>query len=106
MALQYTTEYGLGRRGKVSRTCHGPQALIAITFDLALALVFGLIGLGLRAVCWCVTTCWRAVRWCVVTVYRTVTLALSLPLRAIRAVCEARPGRRPAKPAWTAFDDL
>src|SRR4051794_34811549 len=50
MSVCYQTEYCLGRRGRVCRTYSGIQALIAITFDLALGLIFGLIGLGWRLV--------------------------------------------------------
>lgn len=106
MAFQYTTEYRLGRRGQVCRTYDGLQALIAIAFDLALALVFGLVGLGLRTVRWCVMTAYRVARWCVMTAFRMAVALLGLPLRAIRAVSLASSGRGAAKPAWASFDEL
>ena len=95
MTFRYTTEYCLGRRGRVCRTYSGVQALIAIAFDLALGLTFGLIGLGL----------WL-VRLGVVTAYRIASFLLSLPLKAVRAVSAPRPGRAVAKPAWASLDEL
>jgi hypothetical protein len=95
MAFMYTTEYCLGRRGRINRSYTGIQALIAIAFDLALGFSFGLIGLGL----------WL-VRACVVGVYRFTVAVLSLPLRAVRAVFGPHPGRKIAKPAWASYDGL
>jgi hypothetical protein len=106
MAFHYTTEYRLGRRGRVSRTYGGLQALIAITFDLALALVFGLIGLGMQAARRCLVAAYRVARWCVMTAYRVVVALLGLPLRAIRGLSFASSARTVAKPAWAGLDEL
>ena len=95
MTFQYTTEYGLGRRGRVRRSYGGVQALIAIAFDLALGFTFGLIGLGV----------WLA-GLCVVTVYQISVFLLSLPLGAVRAVTAPHRGRAGAKPACASLDEL
>jgi hypothetical protein len=95
MTFQYTTEYCLGRRGRVCRTYSGVQALIAIAFDLALGFTFGLIGLGL----------WL-VRLCVVKTYRVVVALVSLPFRVVRAVSVACSPRATSKPAWVTLDEL
>ena len=48
MSFIYTTEYRLGRRGRINRSYTGIQALIAIAFDLAPAIQ--LRGHGARTV--------------------------------------------------------
>jgi hypothetical protein len=95
MTFQYKTEYCLGRRGRVCRTYGGIQALVAIAFDLALGLTFGLVGLG-----------WWLVRRSVLTAYRVAAALVSLPLGAVRAVSVAHPGRVVGKPAWSSLDEL
>ncbi len=95
MSFIYTTEYRLGRRGRINHSYTGIQALIAIAFDLALGFSFGVIGLGIWMFLVCVTTACR------------FTFAvLSLPLRAIRAVFPPHTGRGVAKPAWASFEEL
>jgi hypothetical protein len=47
MSLYYHTEYRLGKRGRISRSYTGFQALAAIVFDLAFGLVFELVCLSL-----------------------------------------------------------
>ena len=95
MAFVYTTEYRLGRRGRINRSYTGIQALIAIAFDLALGFSFGVIGLGL----WMFLVC-------VMTAYRFAFAVLSLPLRVVRAVFRSHTGRGVAKPAWASFEEL
>ena len=95
MAFSYTTEYRLGRRGRINRSYTGIQALIAIAFDLALGFCFGVISCGLWIFLVCATTA-----------YRFVFAILSLPLRAARAMFRSHPGRRVGKPAWASFEDL
>ncbi len=95
MAIEYRTEYGLGRRGRVCRTYTGIQAMIAIAFDLALGLAFGVIGLVL----------WL-VRSCVVTAWRFAIGLVGLPFRAARAVSVACSRRPVAKPAWASYDEF
>jgi hypothetical protein len=80
--------------------------MIAIAFDLALGLVFGLIGLGLRLAWGCIVMAYRVARFCVVTAYRLVVAVLGLPLRAIRAVSVASSSRAVVKPAWVSLDEL
>lgn len=106
MTFQYTTEYRLGRRGRVCRTYIGLQALIAIAFDLALGLVFGLVGLGIWAVRWFIVAAYRVARWCVMAASGTALALLRLPRRAIRAVSVSYSGRGAAKPAWATFDEF
>jgi hypothetical protein len=84
-----------GSEGRVCRTYGGVQALIAITFDLTLGLIFVLVALGL-----CV------VRRCALMVYRVAVALGSIPLKLIRVVPFARPIRKVAKPAWASFDKL
>ena len=95
MAFMYSTEYTLGRRGRIRRTYSGVQALIAIAFDLTLGLTFGLIGPGL----------WL-VRSSVVTAYRLFVNLFRMPLQAVRSLSGVYPSRRVAKPAWASFDEL
>jgi hypothetical protein len=95
MAIRYTTEYSIGRRGRVCRTYGGTQAVIAIAFDLALGFAFGLIGLGVGLL-----------RCGLVAAYRVAVAVLGLPLRAVQAVALTRPVRAAAKPAWASFDEL
>jgi hypothetical protein len=95
MALIYTTEYSLGRRGRIQRSYTGVQALIPIAFDLVLGFSFGVIGLGLRLL-----------QVCVVTAYRFTVALLGLPLRAVRALLALQTGRAVAKPAWASFEEL
>lgn len=95
MAFIYTTEYNLGRRGRINRSHTGIQALIAIAFDLALGFSFWLIGAAL----------WL-LRVSVVRTYRFTVGILSLPLRAVRAVFRAHEGRIVAKPASASFAEL
>lgn len=95
MSFIYTTEYRLGRRGRINRSYNGVQALIAIAFDLALAFSFGAIGLGVWVFLVCVSTACR------------FTLALmSLPCRAVRALFPPYAGRPVTKPAWASFQEL
>jgi hypothetical protein len=94
MTFIYTTEYSLGRRGRINRSYTGIQALIAIAIDLALGFSFGLIGLGL----------WL-LRVCVTTACRFAVAVLALPLRAARAVFPRHRGRGVAKPAWASFEE-
>jgi hypothetical protein len=95
MSFIYTTEYRLGRRGRINRSYTGIQALIAIAFDLALGFSFGVIGLGM----WMFLVC-------VMTACRFVFALFSLPFRAVRAVFPPYTGRRVAKPAWASFEEL
>ena len=95
MSFRYTTEYSLGRRGRVCRSYTGIQALIAIGFDLTLGLVFSLVALAL----W-VMSC------CALLVYRITVALVSLPLRLIRAIRAALPAGAAAKPAWASFDEV
>ena len=95
MSFIYTTEYRLGRRGRINRSYTGIQAIIAIAFDLALGFSFGVIGLGLRMLL-----------VCVMTAYRFAFALLSLPFRAVRAVFPPLTRRRVAKPAWASFEEL
>ena len=81
MAFIYTTEYRLGRRGRINRSYTGIQALIAIAFDLALGFSFGVIGFGLWLLMACMTTA-----------YRIVFAVLSLPFRVARAILRFEPG--------------
>jgi hypothetical protein len=117
MSVCYQTEYCLGRRGRVCRTYSGIQALIAITFDLALGLIFGLIGLG-----WRLVRClfdlalgvifgliglgWRLVRCLTVTTCRVAVALVSLPLRAARAIVGQAAGCPVVKPRLAAFDEF
>src|SRR3954447_24385712 len=110
MAWTYQAEYRLGLRGgRVTRTYGGIRAFLAIAFDLALALVFGAIGLVFRVIQWAGWLVWNLLRLTVLAIRdvlavlgRYVTAAILLPWRS------ARPGpqQAPAKPAWVAFDDL
>ena len=95
MAFTYTTEYYLGRRGRVNRAYSGIQALIAISFDLALGFTFGLIGL----------TLWL-IRGCCVTTYRFAISLFALPFKAVRSMFAPHPDLAVAKPAWALFDEL
>jgi hypothetical protein len=95
MPFIYTTEYRLGRRGRINRSYTGVQALIAIAFDLALGFTFGVIGLGL----------WMFLVG-VTTAYRFVFAVLSLPFRVVRAVFHSDASRGAAKPAWASFEEL
>ncbi len=95
MTIEYHTEYRLGRRGRVCRTYGGIQAMIAIAFDLALGLAFGVIGLVLRLV-----------RSCVVMACRVAVGLVCLPFRAARAVSVACSGRPVAKLAWASYDEF
>lgn len=95
MPFLYTTEYRLGRRGRIQRSYTGLQALIAITLDLALGFTYGLVGL----VFW-------LIRACVVSLYRFVAFVLSLPFRATRLLLPRHESRRLAKPAWASFQEL
>jgi hypothetical protein len=93
--VRYQTEYRLGRRGHVCRTASGIQALGAIAFDLALGLIFGLIGHG-----------WRKVRCLSVTTCRIAVALAGLPLRAARAITGQAAGRPVVKPKMEAFDEF
>jgi hypothetical protein len=95
MAFIYSTEYNLGRRGRINRSYTGIQALIAIAFDLALGFSFWLIGAAL----------WL-LRVSVVRTFRFTVAILSLPFRAARAVFRAHEGRIVAKPASASFAEL
>lgn len=98
MAIRYTTEYRLGRRGRVCRTYGGLRALIAIGSDLALGLLFGLILGLLRLV-------QGSARRCIATACRLGIALCRLPLRVIRAAVASR-GHVAAKPAWASPDEL
>ncbi|MDG3007689.1 hypothetical protein [Paludisphaera mucosa] len=108
MAFHYTTEYRLGRRGTVHRTYGGLRALLAIGFDLALALVFGLIEFGLLAAWFGVVAVYRVAVWGVATAFKLAVALLGLPLRLARAVSGSGSGsgRAPAKPALALFEDF
>ncbi len=96
MSLSYTTEYTVGRRGRIRRTYTGVQALIAIAFDLALGSVFALI----RLTCWMVGAILQ-------TSFRVTLAVLSLPLLLARAIIpRPRPLRPTGKPAWAAAGEL
>jgi hypothetical protein len=95
MSFVYTTEYRLGRRGRINRSYTGIQALIAIAFDLALGFTFGVIGLGLWTFLVCCTTA-----------YRFTFAVLTLPFRVVRAVFRSHTPPGVAKPAWAAFEEL
>lgn len=95
MPFLYTTEYGLGHRGRIQRSYTGIQALIAIAFDLILGFGFGIIGLGL----WLVRTV-------LMTAYRVAMGVFILPLRVVRAVLSPRARRPGVKPAWVSLDEL
>ena len=95
MAFVYTTEYRLGRRGRINRSYTGIQALIAIAFDLTLGFTFGVIGLGL----------WVSLV-CVMTAYRFTFAVLTLPFKVVRAIFPSQTGRGVAKPAWASLEEL
>ena len=80
MTFTYTTEYRLGRRGRIKRSSTGIQALFAIAFDLVLGFSFGFIGF----------VCWMFRVW-VTSVCRFVFVVLSLPFRAVCAVLRSVP---------------
>jgi hypothetical protein len=117
MSVRYQTEYYLGRRGRVCRTYSGIQALIAITFDLILGLIFGLVGLGWRLVrrlfdlafgviFGLIGLGWRLVRCLTVTTCRVAVALVSLPLRAARAIVGQAAGCPVVKPRLAAFDEF
>ena len=98
MAFTYTTEYCLGRRGRINRSYTGMRALIAIAFDLGLAFSFGLVGLGISLVRACIVTLSRFIGillrfpfqrglpllWdCVVIAYRLGVAIIRFPLRVV-----------------------
>lgn len=95
MAFSYTTEYRLGRRGRINRSYTGIQAFIAIAFDLALGFCFGFIGLGV----------WMLLAFAT-TAYRFAVAVLTFPFRVVRAVLQPRPSRRGVKPAWASSEEL
>ena len=95
MAFIYSTEYNLGRRGRINRSYTGIQALIAIAFDLTLGFTFWLIG----------TALWL-LRVSVARTYRFTVAILSLPFRAVRAMFRAHEDRSVAKPASASFAEL
>ncbi len=109
MLLHYQMELGLGRRrGRVVRRFGGPRAWILGLIDLALGLVFGLIGLTLRLVALALQFSWRLAVGCL-----TMAVALLLlPLRLARRLgCRRRtrspaPIGRPVKSAWSALDEF
>ena len=80
--------------------------MIAIAFDLALGLVFGLIGLVWWLVWGCIGMAYWVVWFGVVTACRLVIAVIGLPLRAIRAVSDASSSRAVVKPAWVSLDEL
>jgi hypothetical protein len=98
MALSYQTQYSLGRRGgRVCRTYHGVEAVIAIGVDLGLSLIFALVGFALR-LAWYV----------VVTAVRFAFELVQLPLKALRWTL-GRYSYQPAptaKPAWAGANEL
>jgi hypothetical protein len=110
MALIYQTEYRLGPRGTcVTRTYGGVRALVAITTDLFLALVFGIFALAFGVVGWSFWLAWHlcrlvvlALRDLIVTLARLVRDIVTLPWRA------GRPDSRQvaAKPSLAAFQEL
>ena len=89
MIFRYKREYSLFGRGRVERTYHGIRALAAIGFDLAMGLVFGLVGLAF----------WL-VRRIVSGVVRLAFALVTLPFRTIRAIAVAHERRRAVKPVW------
>ena len=95
MTFQYTTEYRLGGRRRVCRTYGGVHAAIAISFDLALGSLFGLIGLAI----------WL-VRLSVVTLLRLIAALLALPFKAARAISARQPACSVVKPVWASLSDL
>lgn len=97
MGWTYHTQYRLGRRaGRVCRTYEGPQAVVAITIDLMLSLLFGLIGFVVR-LAWNISL--AAVQF--------VVELLKLPVRTLRQIVH-RSGYRPeSKPAtWAMAREL
>ena len=109
MALIYQTEYHLGRRGKVTRTYGGLRALVAISADLTLALIFGAFGLVFGVIGWTLWLTWRLCRL-VVLALRELVLALArfardvatLPWRVARSL----QAHRARKPVLASFDEL
>lgn len=95
MPFVYTTEYCLGRRGRIQRSYRGIQALIAIAFDLMLGFCFGLVGFAM----------WM-IRFCFVATYRLFYGLFAVPLRVVRAVFPAQPRGVRAKPVWASMDEL
>lgn len=95
MIFQYTREYSLCGRGRVERSYHGIRALAAISFDLVLGLVFGLVGVAF----------WL-VRRIVTGAIRLAFALATLPFRTIRAIAVAHESRRVVKPAWAGLDEL
>ncbi|MFO0909706.1 MAG: hypothetical protein U0794_15395 [Isosphaeraceae bacterium] len=85
MPFHYTTEYTLGRRGRVHRSFTGIQALIAIAFDIVLGLTFG----TLHYTFWILfQTLFR--------IFQVVFLGLTIPFRIARAVSDVVLGPPPA----------
>ncbi len=93
--ILYKTEYQSGRRVRIGRNYAGLRALVGILLDLAVALVFGIVGLAIRLV-----------RWVLVTACRFVVGLLALPFRVARAVSDGFRRRAVAKPAWVLADEL
>jgi hypothetical protein len=121
MAFTYTTEYCLGRRGRINRSYTGIQAMIAIGFDLALGFSFAIIGLGVWLVRASVVTLSRFIatvmrlpfrvglslfQSCVVSSYQLGVVLFHAPFRIVRTLFPRRVHRGAAKPAWATFEEL
>jgi hypothetical protein len=95
MSMRYQSAFSLGRRGWVTRTYDGPEAFIAILVDLALGLLFALVGFALRAA-WSVA----------VLIVRIAWELAQIPLKAVRWTYDRYAFHPAPKPAWSAFDEL
>ncbi len=102
MIFRYETEYCLGGKTWVCHRYGGLQAIIAIAFDLALSLVFGLVGCTLRLVWFSVLMVWFVVTRAV----WALAFLLSLPFRLMAAIFAPRTRRPTIKPAWVTLDEL
>ncbi len=108
MSLQYRAEYQLGsHRSQICRTYSGFPALVAISVDLAMGLIFACSGLAIKAA-WCmILLAWQLFLISLKLFIELLRLPLQVAREVFQGLDSAQARRRSArKPAMIWLDEV